>query len=81
MNTIKNSARALAATAAITLSPAVALACPVCFAAGGPRAYLAYYISTVLLSAMPFALIGAAIGAAYLLRNRGKRGDEPLLTE
>ncbi len=52
------------------LLPSLALACPLCFAASGSRAYLAYYISTVLLSTMPFALIGAVIGTAYLLRNR-----------
>ncbi len=57
-------------TAVFVLVPRIALACPLCFAAGGPRAYFAYYISTVLLSAMPFALIGAVIAAAYLLRNR-----------
>lgn len=81
MNTMKNSARALAVAALIVLSPALALACPVCFAAAGSRAYLAYYVSTVLLSTMPFALIGAAIGAAYLLRNRRKNAHEPLVTE
>lgn len=56
--------------AAIAGWPSLALACPLCFAAGGSRAYWAYYISTVLLSTMPFVLIGVAIGAAYLLRNR-----------
>mgnify|MGYP005826947491 CR=1 FL=1 len=68
----KNPARAIGALAiaAIALIPSLALACPVCFAAGGSRAYWAYYISTVLLSTMPFVLIGVAIGAAYLLRNR-----------
>ncbi len=58
--------------AAGVMLPSLARACPVCFAAGGPRAALAYYLSTVLLSAMPFVLIGAVIGAAYLLRNRGQ---------
>ncbi len=58
------------------LAPSIANACPVCFAAGGSRAYLAYYISTILLSTMPFALIGAAIGTAYLLRNRRKHSAE-----
>lgn len=60
--------------AAIALFPSLALACPVCFAAGGSRAYWAYYVSTMLLSTMPFVLIGVAIGAAYLLRNRTKSG-------
>lgn len=58
-------------TLAIPFAPSLARACPVCFAASGARAYRAYYLSTMLLSVMPFVLIGLVIGAAYMMRNRG----------
>ncbi len=69
-NKRRASAIVLLVSATSALLPSLALACPVCFAAAGSRAYLAYYVSTVLLSAMPFVLLGAVIGAAYMLRNR-----------
>ena len=55
---------------AAMLMPSVALACPNCYAASGRRALLAYYASTMLLSLMPFALIGGVILAVFLMRNR-----------
>jgi len=53
---------------AIVLAPAIASACPACFAASGARGLHAYYLSTMLLSTMPFLLIGAIITIAYAAR-------------
>ena len=38
-----------------------ALGCPACFGASSPGALRAYYISTILLSAMPFVLIAGFV--------------------
>ncbi|HLI82207.1 MAG TPA: hypothetical protein VKV03_19605 [Candidatus Binataceae bacterium] len=55
---------------AAQLLPGIAAACPACFAASGARTISAYYASTMLLSLMPFALLGGVVLAAYLMRNR-----------
>lgn len=54
----------------VIILPSVALACPNCYAASNQRTILAYYTSTMLLTLMPFALIGGVILAVYLMRNR-----------
>ncbi|HVN64535.1 MAG TPA: hypothetical protein VMT58_07840 [Candidatus Binataceae bacterium] len=61
----------------IIASAPSALACATCFAASSPRALLAYYLSTILLSAMPFALVVAFV--LYLKRYRlgAPPPDEP----
>ena len=66
----------LLALAAVLL-PSVALACPNCYAASSQRTILAYYASTMLLTLMPFALIGGVILGVFLMRNRGPRGEGP----
>lgn len=53
------------ALAALVVAPRVSLACPACFAATGGHGLTAYYLSTVLLSTMPFLLIGVIIAIAY----------------
>ena len=58
------------------LLPSVALACPNCYAASSQRTILAYYASTMLLTLMPFALIGGVILAVFLMRNRAS-GEDP----
>ncbi|HLX36172.1 MAG TPA: hypothetical protein VKR29_00170 [Candidatus Binataceae bacterium] len=58
------------AAVAPALMPKVAAACPACFAASDNRTLAAYYASTLLLSLMPFALIGGVVLAAYLMRTR-----------
>jgi hypothetical protein len=66
---MKKVAFAFAAVAS-ALMPKVAAACPACFAASDNRTLAAYYASTLLLSLMPFALIGGVVLAAYLMRTR-----------
>ena len=53
------------APAMLVSAPEVSLACPACFAATGGRGLTAYYLSTILLSTMPFLLIGLIIAIAY----------------
>jgi uncharacterized BrkB/YihY/UPF0761 family membrane protein len=52
------------------LMPGIAAACPACYAASDARTISAYYASTMLLSLMPFALIGGVILAVFLMRDR-----------
>jgi hypothetical protein len=61
---------AIFAAIAALFAPTIAAACPACFGASSARTIAAYYASTMLLSLMPFALIGSVILAAYLMRNR-----------
>jgi hypothetical protein len=61
---------------AAALMPRVAAACPACFAASNARTVSAYYASTMLLSLMPFALIGGVVLAAYLMRNGSSEASE-----
>lgn len=56
----------------LLMVPAIVHACPTCFAASGSRGLHAYYLSTVLLSTMPFLLIGMIAALAYVAR-RGTR--------
>ncbi len=66
-------AAATIVTLVAALLPSIAAACPACFGASNARTISAYYASTVLLSLMPFALIGGVILAVYLMRNRDPR--------
>ncbi len=52
---------AILVTFAAALLPSIAAACPACFGASDARTISAYYASTMLLSLMPFALIGGVI--------------------
>lgn len=58
MSTIRNLAAALVL---LTGFNDVAFGCPACFGASSPGALRAYYISTILLSAMPFVLIACFV--------------------
>ena len=58
MTTIQNLAAAL--TLLIALDDK-AFACAACFGASTPGALRAYYISTILLSSMPFVLIAGFV--------------------
>jgi hypothetical protein len=51
------------------LLPSIAAACPACFGASSTRTISAYYASTMLLSLMPFALIGGVVLGVFLMRN------------
>lgn len=69
MATIRNFAAALVLL--IGFNDA-AFGCAACFGASSPGALRAYYISTILLSAMPFAIIACFI---FLLRRYRLGGD------
>jgi hypothetical protein len=58
MTTIRNLAVALALMIALNER---AFACAACFGASTPGALRAYYISTILLSLMPFVLIAVFV--------------------
>ena len=58
MTTIRNLAVALALLIALREQ---AFACAACFGASTPGALRAYYISTILLSSMPFVLIAGFV--------------------
>lgn len=58
MGTIRNFAAALVL---LMGSNDAAFGCAACFGASSPGALRAYYISTILLSAMPFVLIAGFV--------------------
>lgn len=58
---------ALGLVSALALGATTASACPVCFAASGPRAAEVYYLSTVMLSLLPFAVVASIIAVARRL--------------
>lgn len=49
----------------LAIAPSIAYACPTCFAATAGHGLLAYYLSTILLSTMPFLMIGLIAVIAY----------------
>lgn len=65
MATLRNLATALVLLIA---SHRAALACSLCFGVSTPGTLRAYYISTILLSAMPFVLIVCFV--VFLRRHR-----------
>ena len=59
------------AIAAVTLTiPAVSLACPACYSSLSSRLLHSYYLSTIFLSILPFAVVFVLIAAARSLRRR-----------
>lgn len=59
----------------LLLIPRLAFACPACFAASNPGGLRAYYLSTVLLSTMPFVMIGAIAAVGYTVRRRASQAS------
>ncbi len=62
--------RGLAGLTALLLRATAARACPNCYAASPTRVLSTYYLSTLLLSLLPFVII-AAIAAVALRLYRG----------
>lgn len=58
----------MAANGAMLAMKSSALACPACFAASSPPTLFAFYLSTILLSAMPFAIVAGFL--IYLRRHQ-----------
>ena len=69
MTALRNMAAVLALLIA---SNDAAFGCAACFGGSAPATLRAYYISTILLSAMPFAIIACFI---FLLRRYRLGGD------
>ncbi len=57
---------------AVTLAgtPATVLACPSCYASLGSRLLQTYYLSTIFLSLLPFAIILTLVAVGRSLRRR-----------
>jgi hypothetical protein len=64
---------ATACTAALAYA-APALGCPACFAASSPGALRGFYLSTVLLSTMPFLIIAGFVIVLRRTLTRPPRG-------
>ncbi len=43
----------------VAVLPAAAGACPLCYGSSAPQVLNAYYLSTAVLSLLPFAIVGA----------------------
>ena len=56
------------ALVSILFGPELAIACSNCFAASGANGLRAYFLSTAILTSMPFLLIAAICFACYKAR-------------
>jgi hypothetical protein len=65
----------LSAAGLILATPALALACPVCFNAKNEAARIAFLATTVFLTALPLFLIG---GTITWLAHRAAQVDQPV---
>ena len=63
---------------AVAALPLPAAACPACYGASGPRVLLSYYLSTILLSLLPFAIVGTIVAVALNLRRQIRQQDVAL---
>jgi len=66
-------ARVLPAIVGALLAPAIAIACPFCYAASSPRTLHAFYVSTAALTLLPLMLIGGF--AVWISRAYTKAGN------
>lgn len=65
-----------------TVLPQPGLACPSCYASSGPRVLFMYYVSTIALSLMPFAIVGAIFGLTRFFKHQLEEDAEtPLPAE
>ena len=60
----------LLVAATFTAAPATVLACPNCYASLGRRLLNTYYLSTIFLSLLPFAIVATLIVVGRSLRRR-----------
>jgi len=67
--------------ALLVTTPGISNACANCFAATGTQGLRAYYLSTILLSTMPFLLIGLIVAIAYSSRRVQKKAIHDLGSE
>jgi hypothetical protein len=65
-----------AALGALVLLGGAALACPVCYDAGSPAVAETYQRSTMMLSLLPFGIVGGIGGAAAYLARRSRPADD-----
>jgi len=56
--------------------PGAAIACADCFAATAPSSLRAFYLSTAILTVMPFILIGLIFAIEYSARRRAQQAFE-----
>jgi hypothetical protein len=54
-------------------SPAVAAACPKCYGASGPQVLSMYYLSTLILTLLPFAVLGTIGAIGWHFKHRAER--------
>jgi hypothetical protein len=60
----------LLAAATLVVSPTTVLACPNCYASLGGRLLHTYYLSTIFLSLLPFAIIVTVVAVGRNLWRR-----------
>ena len=56
-------------------SPVAAVACPMCYGSSSSRVLDTYYLSTLMLSLLPFCILGVIAGVALHMKRRA-RGRE-----
>jgi len=62
--------RVLTSVAVTLTPPAASFACPACYSSLGTRLLHSYYLSTIFLSILPFAIVVGLIAAGRSLRRR-----------
>ena len=60
----------LGIVATILLVPPAAGACPKCFESADPQVLRTYYLSALLLSTIPFGIIGSILGWLFIHHKR-----------
>ncbi|MFI5396142.1 MAG: hypothetical protein ACHQ9S_11475 [Candidatus Binatia bacterium] len=62
----------------LVLAPAAARACPMCYESSRPGVLSAYYLSTALLTLLPFAIFGAVAFVAFRIAHRAREQERDM---
>jgi hypothetical protein len=65
----------------LVLAPVAARACPMCYESSRPGVLSAYYLSTALLTLLPFAIFGAVAFVAFRIAHRAREHDQEVPAE
>jgi hypothetical protein len=62
-----------------SMCSAPAAACPACYESSSPKVLATYYLSTLMLTLLPFAIIGTLVAVGLYLARRP--GESPAATD
>jgi len=71
--------RARLLAVALWLAPGAAIACPKCYGSSSPGVLESYYLSTLMLTLLPFAVVGTIVVLGFRFKRRFSVGPaEPV---